>query len=255
MSGFVWIEAGRLVGNVTVYRAETQEPAWVIANVAVHPDYRRRGIAREMLLASLDSLRRKYPGQRALLQVMHDNDPAIRLYRSLGFFVERTWTTWRRSGHLTAPIRRLALEPVRTVADAHALYALACAVRPGGLGWMRSLTPGAFRVGFWRALGDALSGRQRQHYLLRDAESGRAVAGLQLVASLGGGTDKFTLLVHPRVRDALTRPMLDYALWYLGGGGHTIVTEHPHDDAVATAVLRALGFSPRFVFTHMRYDL
>ncbi len=58
--GYVWIEDGRLVGNTSVYPASVPTgPTWIIANVAVHPDYRGRGIARELVTASLDMIRQR----------------------------------------------------------------------------------------------------------------------------------------------------------------------------------------------------
>ena len=47
-TGYVWIADGKLVGNVSVYPADGpgyDGRDWVIVNVAVHPDYQRRGIA------------------------------------------------------------------------------------------------------------------------------------------------------------------------------------------------------------------
>ena len=53
-------------------------------NVAVHPDYRRQGIGRDLVLALADALKEK--GIRGLmLEVRQSNAPAIALYESLGF--------------------------------------------------------------------------------------------------------------------------------------------------------------------------
>ena len=46
--GFVYVMDGKLVGNVSVYPASYPKElgeTWILANVAVHPDYQRRGIA------------------------------------------------------------------------------------------------------------------------------------------------------------------------------------------------------------------
>lgn len=53
-------------------------------NIAVHPDYRRQGIARDLVLALSDALKEK--GIRGLmLEVRASNAPAIALYEQLGF--------------------------------------------------------------------------------------------------------------------------------------------------------------------------
>ena len=66
--GYVWIADGKLVGNVSVYPADWPSQlgrAWIIANVAVHPAYQRRGIARRLMQASLEMIQRRGGGSRA----------------------------------------------------------------------------------------------------------------------------------------------------------------------------------------------
>ena len=59
--GFVWIEDGRLVGNVSVSPANyphSMGKGFIIANVAVHPDYRGLGIAGKLYEGRLAILKR-----------------------------------------------------------------------------------------------------------------------------------------------------------------------------------------------------
>jgi hypothetical protein len=58
--------------------------AWVVGTVAVRPAYRRRGIARKLVHASLDLIR-QHGGKKAILSVIDGNLPAYTLYESLGF--------------------------------------------------------------------------------------------------------------------------------------------------------------------------
>ena len=47
LSGYVWEENGRIVGNLSLLPVVAMKrQSYLIANVVVHPDYRRRGIAR-----------------------------------------------------------------------------------------------------------------------------------------------------------------------------------------------------------------
>lgn len=53
-------------------------------NIAVHPEYRRRGIAEALIDALVNAIREK--GSRVLsLEVRASNDPAITLYQKMGF--------------------------------------------------------------------------------------------------------------------------------------------------------------------------
>ena len=53
-------------------------------NIAVHPDFRRQGVARALILALIGELKKR--GSRCLtLEVRASNDPARTLYESLGF--------------------------------------------------------------------------------------------------------------------------------------------------------------------------
>ena len=53
-------------------------------NVAVHPEYRRQGIAQQLVAELVEQLRSV--GSHALtLEVRASNDPAIALYKKLGF--------------------------------------------------------------------------------------------------------------------------------------------------------------------------
>lgn len=81
--GYVWIEDGRLVGNVTLVEDERTH-TWSISNVAVMPEHRERGIAAQLLDSAIRHVKR-CRGRRILLQVRADNTTALGLYRRRGF--------------------------------------------------------------------------------------------------------------------------------------------------------------------------
>ena len=54
-------------------------------NVAVHPDYRRRGIAEALILALVEAVNAELDSHSLTLEVRASNDPAIALYRKLDF--------------------------------------------------------------------------------------------------------------------------------------------------------------------------
>jgi len=94
LSGFVWEDDGRIVGNVSLIPfSKAGLKIFLIANVATHPDYRRRGIARLLTETALQRAREKR-ADTVWLHVRQDNPGAITLYRSLGFYERTRRTTW-----------------------------------------------------------------------------------------------------------------------------------------------------------------
>lgn len=59
-----------------------------ISNVVVHPDFRKRGVAYDMLTELLSRSKKKYGITEYTLEVRCSNAGAIRLYEKLGFVNE-----------------------------------------------------------------------------------------------------------------------------------------------------------------------
>ncbi len=94
MSGYVWQQDGRIIGNVSLipYFIRSQR-YFLIANVAVHPDYRRQGIARRLTEEAITHARQR-SAPATWLHVREDNQAAVELYLSLGFVERARRTTW-----------------------------------------------------------------------------------------------------------------------------------------------------------------
>jgi len=85
LSGYVWEEGNALVGNVSLipYR-EKGKKVYLLANVAVLPEFRRRGIAQALTQQALEHIW-KHNATAAWLHVRNDNPGAVQLYSDLGF--------------------------------------------------------------------------------------------------------------------------------------------------------------------------
>jgi ribosomal protein S18 acetylase RimI-like enzyme len=260
--GYVWIENGRLVGNVSTYPADGAgdlKNAWVIVNVAVHPDYQRQGIAGQLMQATM-ALIRSRGGTAALLQVDADNSTARRLYNRLGFFDERDWTTWRRNG-LTA--RPPALESDPSIYITHprsnewqAEYKLATKLRPalmGGLGWLRPLHVSQFRKSAWRRVVDWFSLKSEEHLVIRSEDEADILASLWIENNFGSTTTHLTLLVDEDYEGVYDEALLNTVVRRFGGSALSL--EHPTDRNITNALLRRYQFSPRREVVHMRWDI
>ena len=94
LTGYVWEEDGRLIGNLSLipyYVAGRR--FFLIANVCVLPEYRRRGIGRLLTIQGIEHAR-KQGAPAVWLHVREDNQPAVDLYRALNFVERARRTTW-----------------------------------------------------------------------------------------------------------------------------------------------------------------
>lgn len=95
LAGYVWEEDGRIIGNVSlVFQSYRGHKLAMIANVATHPQYRRRGIGRALTERAMLGGRQK-GAQEFWLHVRHDNPTAIRIYEDLGFVEKARRTTYQ----------------------------------------------------------------------------------------------------------------------------------------------------------------
>lgn len=261
--GFVWIQDGRLVGNVSIYPANLPAGApksWIIANVAVHPDYRGRGIANKLLYASLDAIRSRSQGQRpnAILQVVDPNLVALHLYEKMGFVKERHFTYWRRpsSARMPTPLAQDIYITQRRSGEWRAEMALAARVRPakeGGVGWLRPMVEGLFRRSLWQQIIDLMNLRSIERLIVRDDKVKQIRASMWIEAGFATSSTHVTLMIDPEYSALYGEALLNLvARRYSGRTSLTI--EHPTDDEVITALLQRYHFSPQRTLVHMHWQ-
>jgi ribosomal protein S18 acetylase RimI-like enzyme len=94
LTGFVWEDNGEIIGNVsTIPFYKRHKKVFLIANVAVKPEFRRRGIGRILTISAIH-----YALQRQAIEIwLHvrdDNPGAVTLYQNLGFVTQAQRTTW-----------------------------------------------------------------------------------------------------------------------------------------------------------------
>jgi ribosomal protein S18 acetylase RimI-like enzyme len=102
LTGYVWEQDGSIVANTSLipFRHRNRR-LYLIANVAVHPEYRRRGIAHALTERALDhAWQRKVAS--TWLHVRDDNPGAIQLYQQLGFVERARRTSWMSRGDSAA---------------------------------------------------------------------------------------------------------------------------------------------------------
>ncbi len=93
---------GQMVGFIAAERKPGEQAGW-IATVAVLPDFRRRGIARQLIAQCEQNL--NAPEMRLCVRV--SNLGAIRLYEKLGYEVLSTWRQYYRDGEDALVMRKI----------------------------------------------------------------------------------------------------------------------------------------------------
>lgn len=152
--GFVWLEGGQVVGNVSLRRAASPG-GWMIGNVVVRPDRQRRGIGRALMEAALGEIE-KGGGAWAGLEVREDNAAALRLYEGMGFepigasleLLRPAGRPWPAQPSLPFPLRR------GRATDGGMLYRLAQEGLSRPQQEVLEVRPSAYRAG-WEARLDA----------------------------------------------------------------------------------------------------
>jgi ribosomal protein S18 acetylase RimI-like enzyme len=256
MMGYVWVDGpqDRVVGNVSMYPAGYNE-TWVIANVAVHPEYRQRGIASALMETALEDLVKR-KAHKAILQVDEDNAVARRLYEHLGFRTLRGFTRWRRRPWQPAPrsVEDMPRISLRQRHDWKAQWHLAEQIRPnsrGGMGWLKPTRQAEFK----RTLSQKLGMGNLTQWVVRDSATQQLAATLRADIAFGKPYARVDLLIAPTWQGVYERPLLNYIVRYLVERGKGCMIQHPSDDDFVNQVLHEYDFETTHRLVHMELAL
>jgi len=240
LTGYVWEENGRVVGNASLipFRHNKQR-IYLIANVATHPDYRRKGIARALTERAMQHAREKKV-YNIWLHVREDNPDAIDLYTKLGFVERARRTSWQAGTDSQTQI----LQTDFTVTNRHpnnwqTQHNWLSRLYPDPLSWHRDWSFNSLRPGLWNWL-----------YLLfidMNIRQWTAVKNNQMEAALawipyGRGESLFAATGERSDPDALT-VLLQQARRELSGFHPNIALEFPaggFDNAIQAAGFKSL---------------
>ncbi|MBI5304241.1 MAG: GNAT family N-acetyltransferase [Chloroflexi bacterium] len=231
LTGFVWIEDNRIVGNVTITQDERRHDLFMISNVAVKPEYRQQGIARQLMRASLDDLRARQ-SKTVILNVRPNNPSATHLYNTLGFRELEMRGEWSLP-HPTPPApplpsperssgegrggwgERGEVRPLRS-SDTQAVTELLRAVVPANVEPFRTFQ-NEFALPFdelmveW--LGDLFIGQSTQRWALE--RNANIAAVMRVRAQSLWSPHRLAIQVHPRFRGQVEGELVALALSHL----------------------------------------
>ena len=252
LNGFVWVEDGQIVGNITVSRNSPLSKHWFISNVAVAHSYRKQGIATALMIAAIE-FAKEMNGLEISLQVRQGNTSAINLYQSFGFR-HITATSYL---HLPLIVGTLSAAFPETLTvrrhklnlhDTSNAYTLARQAVPPSVQSERPLRQSQFRLSkpelrftnFWRRLTGL---GEHKHYVIEEKASGKFVATLDIISGTWHKDHKFSFLVHPDWWGKLEKPLVSKALTYLKGfSPKSVSLQHPAEHQAGIEACKVLGF-------------
>ena len=203
MRGFIFEEDGRPVGLINYMSPPNRRGEWMIGNVTVLPDYRRRGIARKLVEATLASLRER-KAILSLLQVIEGNLPAVSLYKQLGFEVYASETQYDCMPETKIETPSLpegwTITPLSDF-DWRVRYELASHATPENVKRFEPVTERSFKLPvFMIAFGklfNSLSGSKGGRMVMRAPSGEVAGTASYFVRVRPGGVNDANFVLHP----------------------------------------------------------
>lgn len=252
--GFVWVQDGRAVGNVSLRRA-AEWGGFFIGNVAVHPDWQGQGIASALMKAALEAVSAR-GGRWVGLEVQVDNHIARRLYEHMGFReVGRTWHMLRPAGlpwvgHSPSwPTLRRGLGR-----DSAGLIKLVEALVPAPHRPLLELRKADYRLGWERTLDCWLEGRREVWWVIEEDDV--LYGAVRALRERGRRLDRLEVLVSPGHGDHLESILVQRGIASLRGAPKTMVeTILPSPTEPLVAALEAANFHRLRLLVQMRLDL
>jgi ribosomal protein S18 acetylase RimI-like enzyme len=256
VSGFVWIEDEKVVGNVTIQCVDQVGSRWRISNVAVAPEYRKQGIAGQMMLAALREVAER-GGSWTILQVRTDNPTAYGLYQKQGFVDVCRDGTWRR------PAQSFPAPEVRPEAELRRLHPaawqprleLAQACHSELAGWASAVRENDYRVDWSGWLSEAFGKAFGLQVVDRwgVTEHGRLIGAVETWAGSRRDPYRLRFAVRPSARGQLEAALVTQGLRSLSAvSERPVIVEHSGDHIEGVSALEAAGFRPQRVLLTMR---
>jgi ribosomal protein S18 acetylase RimI-like enzyme len=221
LSGYVWVEDNRLVGNLTLIPYNSLgKRYYLIANVAVHPDFRRMGIANSLTAEAIEHAKRRN-AQAVWLHVREENQSAVELYQSAGFKERARRTTWHfdKSYHTTV---FQSAEPDKLVFEPHDVNIGARRVRdwgsqrrwlehyyPSELTWHLSLKWGSLRPGILGFFNRMIMETRVKQWSARDDDHLFGVLAWQATNTFA---DNLWLATNPKYEEEGTLALLTFGV-------------------------------------------
>lgn len=215
--GFIYEEDGK-VGGLINFMRQIREPEWMIGNVTVLPEFRRRGIGRKLVDATIQEIRNRN-GRVSILDVVDSNVPAHALYKEMGFedYAGSSQYDYIKD-EMVSPVPLsggYTLSPVKGNAW-KILYDFTKRVTPENITKFEQISEKRFQtplvVLILGPLINKLGGTKMERFVLRKADNGQVIGWMRLrYRTRPGGVNSANVQLDPQFPD-LAQPMLSHAI-------------------------------------------
>jgi ribosomal protein S18 acetylase RimI-like enzyme len=166
IDGFVCKANDRLIGNVNIsLYQDVKEKILFISNVAVHPDYRNQGIAKQMVQKAIDfAIQHQFSS--IWLQVRKENEIAYHVYASIGFKdwgIRDTWVIQPSFSSRGEKLPKMLITRRRTV-DWQKQEEWLNNIYPQEIRWQLEINSLNLRPHIWQSINNAINGRIFLHW-------------------------------------------------------------------------------------------
>ena len=172
IDGFVCRTNDRLIGNINIspYQ-DSKEKILFISNVAVHPDYRNLGIAKQLVQKAIDYTYQLH-FTSVWLQVRKENEIAYHVYSSIGFKDWGNRDTWviqptSLGNDVKSPN---ILITRRRIVDWQKQEEWLKNIYPEEIRWQLEMSSLNFRPQIWQSIKNVISGRITLHWSFEDQQ-------------------------------------------------------------------------------------
>lgn len=250
LSGYIWEEDKRIVGNISLVPfTQNRKRIYLLSNIAVHPDYRRRSIAQQLTSMGMEHARNRRAAS-IWLHVRDDNFSAIKLYSNLGFKKHSRRTTWRTD-----------LLPI----PESVLYSAKITPRPGRfwrqqLQWLQRAYSDEitwYRMPNWETFGTSLRYWLYRFFVENDirqwsVEQDGHLQGVVSWMQTRTRTTPLWLATAPHADTTAISELLLHARRHLSAQRRELTLNYPADEM--TEALESAGFVPRHTLLWMVAD-
>ncbi len=166
VDGFVCKENERLIGNVNIsLYQDNKNQILFISSIAVHPDYRNKGVARRLIQRVIDHAF-QFRFSSVWLQVRLENEIAYRIYSSIGFKewgIRDTWVLQPTSIRTDEKLPNMLITERRSE-DWKKQEEWLIKMYPVEIQWQLEITPSNFKPQIWQRITNSIAGRYFLHW-------------------------------------------------------------------------------------------